>query len=248
MYPTWPMSAAIWMPSVAGEANEPPLADVRGKQYRIVSSHYPPIALFEGLVRPERMGEVFELEALTNDRLREQAGQLHLVRPEDRLSEPGGSVVMAAFTHVSAGRKSRFSDGNYGVYYAGRSLDTAIAETRYHRERFLRATREEPGEIDMRVYMGEVVQRLHDLRGAAYEAEHDPDDWGAGQRCGRRLRAEGSRGVVYRSVRNPGGECIGALRPPAVTVPRQSIHLAYEWGGERIIRVFHKRLIHTRLR
>lgn len=217
-----------------------------GRQYRIVSSKYPPVPLFEGLVAPDRMGEVFELEALTNDRLREQVGELHRMRPEDRLSAAGASVVMAAFTHVSVYRKSRFSNGSHGVYYAGRSLKTAIRETRYHRERFLAATHEAPGEINMRVYVGEVAKPLHDLRGPGFEAVHDPDDWRAGQRCGRHLRDQGAWGVIYQSVRESGEECIGALRPPAVTIPRQGPHLGYVWDGERIAHVYHKRLISSR--
>lgn len=242
------MCVATWTHSVVGEGEptDPPLVDVPGRQYRIVSSKYPPVALFEGLVAPERMDEVFELEAMTNDRLREQVGQLHLVRPDDRLSAPGASVVMAAFTRVSTHRKSRFSDGSYSVYYAGRSLETAISETRYHRERFLAATGEAPGEIDLRVYVGEVAEPLHDLRGMG--AVHNPDDWSAGQRCGRQLRSQRSWGVIYRSVRHAGGECIGALRPPAVSIPRQSVHLGYVWNGEHIAHVYHKRLIHLRSR
>ncbi|MDN5872471.1 MAG: RES family NAD+ phosphorylase [Nitrococcus sp.] len=238
------MCAATSTPSVVGESeNDPPLAAVPGRHYRIVSSMHPPVALFEGLVAPERMAEVFELEAITNDRLREPVGRLHLVRPEDRLSAPGASPVMSAFTQVSVHRPSRFSDGTYGVHYVGRSLETAISETRHHRERFMAATAEAPGELDLQVYVGEVARPLHDLRGAGFEDLHTAHDWRAGQRCGWRLRAKGSWGVVYRSVRHTGGECIGALRPPAVTIPRPSIHLGYVWDGERIIRVYHKRLL-----
>ncbi len=245
MWPIWPTCAVIWTHSVAGDHGvaDPPQVEVPGRQYRIVSSKYPPVPLFEGLVAPERMQEVFDLEALTNDRLRDQVGQLRLVRQEDRLSAPGASVVMAAFTHVSIYRKSRFSDGTYGVYYAGRSLETAISETRYHRERFLAATHERPGEIDLRVYVGEVLKPLHDVRGPAFAAVHAPDDWSAGQRCGRHLRAQGAWGVIYPSARHAGGECIGALRPPAVSIPRQSLHLGYVWDGERITHVYHKRLL-----
>lgn len=226
-----------------GEPDVLPLADVPGRQYRIVSSNHPPVALFEGLVEPERMEEVFELEAMTNERLRAQVGRLDLVAPSDRLSAPGATVVMAAFTHVSRQRQSRFSDGSFGVYYAGRSLAVAIAETRYHRERFLAATREAPAELAMRVYVGKVNQPLHDLRGPGYDAEHDPDDWRTGQSRGARLRAQNAWGVLYRSVRHPGGECIAALRPPAVSIPRQSLHLGYQWDGQRIARVYHKRLL-----
>jgi hypothetical protein len=218
----------------------PRTTTVEGKQYRIVPSKYPPVGFFERVVPAHLMGAAFELEALTNDRLRNEVGTLALVDAQDRVSGPGASVVMAAFTHV--GRASRFSAGSYGVYYAARSLQTAIAETRFHRERFMARTAQPPGELHMRVYVGEVAKALHDLR-VGYRAEHDPEDYGPGQALGDKLRAAGSWGVVYRSVRDPGGECIGAFRPPAVTLPRQGPHLEYRWDGERITDVFEKRLV-----
>ena len=46
---------------------------------------------------------------------------------------------MAAFTHLNPDG-SRFSDGRYGVFYAARSLDTAVAETMHHRANFMAAT------------------------------------------------------------------------------------------------------------
>ena len=148
---------------------------------------------------------------------------------------------MAAFTHI--GLESRFSDGSFGVYYASKSLRTAIEETKFHRARFLGYTQEDPGEIDLRVYVGEVAKPLHDVRGTDYGHLHDPNDWRPSQAFGLEMRAVRSWGVVYRSVRDPGGECIAALRPPAVTIPRQGPHLSYVWDGTRIVRVYEKRLI-----
>ena len=58
---------------------------------------------------------------------------------EERVSGPGATPVMAAFTHLNPGG-SRFSDGSYGVYYAAHSLETAIAEVSHHRAIFLRRT------------------------------------------------------------------------------------------------------------
>jgi hypothetical protein len=218
----------------------PPTTTIEGKQYRIVPSKYPPVGFFERVVPAHLMGAAFELEGLTNDRLRNEVGTLALVDAQDRVSGPGASAVMAAFTHV--GRKTRFSAGQYGVYYAARSLKTAIAETRFHRERFMARTAQPAGELHMRVYVGEVAKALHDLR-AGYSAEHHPEDYGPGQALGAKLRAAGSWGVLYRSVRDPGGECIGVFRPPAVTLPRQGPHLEYRWDGERITDVFEKRLV-----
>lgn len=136
-------------------------------QYRVVPSRFPPVNVFEDLVDPELMEEVFYLEGLTNERLRQEAGDISLVPVEDRVSGTGATPVMAAFTHI--GNESRFSDGSFGVYYAASSIETAIEETRYHRTVFLRYTHEEPGEIDMRVYVGEILQPFHDIRDSAYQ-------------------------------------------------------------------------------
>ncbi len=211
-------------------------------QYRIVASEYPPINFFETLVDPDLMNELFYVEGLTNDRLRDEVGDIALVAPEDRVCGPGSSPVMAAFTHV--GVESRFSDGSFGIYYAGESLITAIEESKFHRACFLGYTKEAPGEIDMRTYVGEVAKPLHDIR-IGYDDLHNPDTgtWSVPQAFGQKKRIGNSWGIVYRSVRNPGGECIAALRPPAITIPRQGPHLSYAWDGSRITRVYEKKLI-----
>lgn len=236
------MYGGFSMPSGGSDPRMPPLSELDWRhQYRIIPSEFPPINFFETLVAPELMEELFYLEGLTNDRLRDEAGDIALVDPEDRVSGPGSSPVMAAFTHI--GVESRFGDGSFGIYYAAQSMETAIEETKFHRARFLAYTREDPGEIDMRVYVGEVAKPLHDVRGAQYGHLHDPDDWRPSQAFGLEMRAARSWGLVYCSVRDPGGECIAALRPPAVTIPRQGPHLSYVWNGARIAQVYEKTLI-----
>jgi len=213
------------------------------QQYRVIPSEYPPINFFERLVAPELMEELFFIESLTNDRLRDETGDIALVSAEDRIAGPGSSPVMAAFTHVSPDCPSRFSDGSYGVYYAANTLETAIEETKHHRARFLAYTKEDAGEIAMRVYIGEVINPMHDIRGDGYDHLHLPDDWTPSQAVGQEMKAINSWGIVYRSVRAPGGECIAALRPPAVSIPKQGPHLSYVWDGEKITHVYKKKLI-----
>jgi hypothetical protein len=207
-------------------------------QYRIVPSRYLPVNFFEDLVDPELMEEVYYLEGLTNDRLRQEVGDISLVAADERVSGPGSTPVMAAFTHI--GRESRFSDGRFGVYYASQALTTAIAETRYHREAFLRYTHEAPGDIEMRVHIGSVHQALHDIRSGAYAYLHEPDNWNPSQAFGAALRQDDSWGLVYRSVRDPGGECLAAFKPNTVSKPRQGPHLVYQWDGRAIAAVFEK--------
>lgn len=209
-------------------------------QYRIIPSEYPPINLFERLVDPELMDELYFIESLTNDRLRDEVGDIALVPHEDRITGPGASPVMAAFTHVSTDCPTRFSNGSYGIYYAAKTLETAIEESKHHRARFLSYTNEEAGEISMRAYIGEIIKPLHDIRGSGYEHLHHPDDWAPSQAFGREMKAINSWGVVYRSVRDPEGECIAALRPPAVNIPRQGPHLSYVWDGNQISKIYEK--------
>lgn len=189
------------------------------------------------------MEELYYIESLTNDRLRDEAGGIALVLPEDRIVGPGSSPVMAAFTHASLDCPSRFSDGSYGVYYAASTLESAIEETRHSRARFLACTNEDAGEIDMRVYIGKPLKPMHDIRGNRYAELHNPDDWSASQTFGQQMKAINSWGILYRSVRATGGECIAALRPPAVSIPKQGPHLSYVWDGVGISHVYRKTLI-----
>jgi len=224
--------------------NHPPVTELDWPhQYRIIPSEYPPINFFEQLVDPELMDELYFIESLTNDRLRDEAGDIALVPAEDRITGPGASPVMAAFTHASPNCPSRFSDGSHGVYYASKTLDTAIEETKYHRARFLAYTNEDAGEVSMRVYMGNVIKPMHDVRGDGYEQLHNPDDWTASQAFGQAMKTINSWGIVYRSVRDAGGECIAALRPPAVSMPKQGAHLSYVWDGVGITDVYRKTLL-----
>lgn len=200
------------------------------KAYRIVSSAFPPISVFEDVLDPADLEMAFAIEGLTNDRLLEEAGVLARVPPADRLSGPGSSPVMAAFTHI--GLPSRFSDGSYGVYYCADSLETAIAETRHHREYFLAATAEPSLELTLRSYVGSIQQPLHDLR-HDYPELHDPDmaSYPRPQAFAARLRERESWGLLYNSVRAPGHECAAVLRPPALTIPVPGPHLRYFWNG-----------------
>lgn len=216
---------------------------VEGPQYRIIATRFPPINFFERYTPPELMEEAFEIESLTNERLLEQVGDLHRVAAEDRISGPGASVIMAAFTHT--GNASRFTNGDYGVYYAACDLETAIRETVFHRERFLAATSQAPCEVEMRVHKGTVVKPMIDVRGAEFVhlLNPDPTQYNVSQLFGAQIRATRAWGILYPSVRKIGGDCIAAFRPPAVSLPVQSKLLAYHWNGKRICKVYEKKEI-----
>ena len=218
------------------DAVDPPLKRIRWTAaWRIVPSRFPPIGVFDRIADPADLDALYAIEALTDARLRNELGALSSVPKERRISGPGSTPVMAAFTHRNPDG-SRFSDGSWGVFYAGRRIATAIEETVYHRERFQRATAEPPIDLEMRCYRCAIDGRLHDLRGGWPEA-HDANDYAASRTLARRLRSAGSNGLVYDSVRDPGGECVAAFYPDLVASCVQARHLIYRWNGERIAAV-----------
>lgn len=208
---------------------------------RIIASRYPPVALFERVSSDLAVWEaLIAAEMLVNPRIRNEVGEIHLVPPNERVSGPGASYVMAAFTHLNP-RGSRFSDGTYGVYYAGREFETALRETAWHFARIAADSADGPRYEDMRVLVGRIETGMHGV-GTLPPPEQalllDPDSYAASQPFGARLREQGSNGIVYPSVRHHGGRCVGAFRPPAVGIPVQTKHLQYHYDGMRVVEYF----------
>ncbi|MDR6379533.1 MULTISPECIES: RES family NAD+ phosphorylase [Paraburkholderia] len=207
--------------------------------YRVIPTRFPAVNLFDRVASPEDFDALYALEAMTNDRLRTEVGELDLVPREERRFGPGYGPIMAALTHLNP-LGSRFSDGTYGVFYCARSRVTAIAETRYHTARFLEATAEPPMRQQMRLYtvvaQGEVV----DLRGDPKLdlAVLSPDDYLAGQSLGRAVREAGAPGIAYPSVRDTEGECLAAFRTTLLRDCHHAAYLEYNWNGTSVDMVF----------
>lgn len=213
----------------------PPVAAVDWPAaHRIIASKHPPIDLFEDIADPADWELLAAAEAKTNPRLHENVGNLALVPVEHRVCGPGASWVMAPFVHASPDRPGRFHDGHTGAYYAGDRFEVALFETVFHFERFLRATHEPATASSFRELVGAVRADLHDLRGPGFEGCRDPHGYAESQALAAALRAAGSNGVVYQSVRYRDGACIAAFRPDVVQPPVQGRHLSYHWDGERV--------------
>jgi len=207
------------------------------KTHRLVMSHFPPIDLFDDLADPRDWEVLAVAQSRTNPRIYEEIGDLSLVPVERRLSGEGASWVMAAFTHISTDRTSRFSDGTFGVYYAGDSLETALREHTFHLSRFYRDAATEPGWIsEVRQLVGTVDTDLVDLRGPGFASLLDPDiaRYPLPQSFALEQKALERNGIVYPSLRHDGGECIAIFYPDAVSPPVQADHYRYHWNGDRV--------------
>ena len=201
-----------------------PASHVDGRVYRVIPARYPQVSLFERVSGPEHWDVLYAVESLTNLRLRDEVGDIRLVAPQDRVYGDGASWIMAAFTHPPVdGRGGRFNR-DFGIYYCSADEAVAVAESAYHRARFLREAHIEQFLLEMRMLralLGPVD--LHDLRHLQGDAIYDPDSYVEAQQLGHALRDAGSFGVHYRSVRAD-GECFGVMRPRALS---DAVHWRY---------------------
>lgn len=200
---------------------------------RIIRSIYPPIDLFEDIADPADWEALASAEAKFNPRIRDSIGDLAKVPVARRVTGPGASWVMAPFVHCSPLRPGRFTDGTFGLYFAGDSTEVAIAETIHHHTKTMLATNEPPGwTSQFRELIGSVDADMDDVSGMADLL--DPDDYGPSQVFGTERRAAGSNGITWPSVRYPGGACIAAFWPDVLPIPTQGAHFAYHWNGSMV--------------
>lgn len=202
---------------------------------RIIRSLFPPIDLFEDIADPADWPLLLSAEQKTNPRIMATIGNLDLVPADRRVGGPGASWLMASFTHVSPDRPSRFSAGDYGVLYVGDRYETALFETIHHHARFMARTAEPPGwTSQFREIVLNVSGDLVDLRAAGADDLLDPENYAPAQRFAAQVRASEADGIVYPSVRYPGGECAALFYPDCAAAPVQGRHLDYHWNGSAV--------------
>jgi RES domain-containing protein len=215
-----------------------PKAEAPQPAFRLIPSRFPPVGAFDTVATPADLEAVMELEGWTNDRL-----VLHRLRrlpqAEWVFGRANASVVMAAFLHASP-VGGRFNGPELGAWYASATLVVAVAEVGHHLRREAVALRRDEASRDYRCYGCRIGGRHVDLRSPdeGLAAVLDPLSWSVSQALGERLRAAGSDGILYPSLRHRGGENVAVFRPSLVGAVSQREHLRITVRpGERRISV-----------
>lgn len=218
----------------------PPVARVRwSRSCRLIPSRYPSTGLFDRVAAPADLDAVLELEGWTNDRVSNELGLLHTIpRTEWVAGRAMASVIMAAFCHPRPGG-ARFSSAQRGAWYAARTIETALAESTYHRTEELAEVGAFDTRMQLRLYHADFSATFQDIRGRdrAFDELYDPHRHDRSQAFAQELLEDGANGIVYRSVRHEGGECLACFRPTLVLDLRVAAHYEYRWEGARTPRV-----------
>lgn len=200
---------------------------------RLIPARYCSAGIFDQVARQEDLELVLQLESFTNDRVRTELGNLHRLPKTEWVSgRPFSTVVMGSFCHASP-FGGRFNSRDRGAWYAARTLETALVEVAYHRTKELLEVRVTESVVQMRLFQSDFTGEVHDARptNAENEAIHDLQSYAASQTLGAELLADGANGIIYRSVRHPGGECLACFRPKMVENVRAGQHYEFRWEG-----------------
>ena len=206
--------------------------------FRVVPGSFTAVSFYERLTPGADLDAHLVVLGILDPEVLRSIGDPSLVPPHQRVYGPGSGWVMPCFTQPPQRRgPTRFSDGTYGVFYAAAAMETSIAEVRYHLIRRLQETAAASGVLAYQVLSADLAYFAVDLRALADpigRQVHDPDDYRVSQQVGALLRDAESDGVVYRSVRDPGGICYAVFQPSAVHGCHPVQRLAYMWDGARI--------------
>ncbi len=176
-----------------------------------------------------------EIEGATSARLiAEERGLGGLAASELVHGVAHARFINASFAYAKPREPMRFSPANRGAWYAALAVETSIAEVGYHLTGALAAA----GDFNAVVEYGEMLASMSglfvDLRPVPDHPSLDPDPvvgYPARNGIAAMARAEGHNGIIYPSVRHPGGTCIAALWPNVVQSVVQGAMHRLTWSG-----------------
>jgi RES domain-containing protein len=175
---------------------------------------------------PDTIADLTELDAATNERKIAERGGNPAIGPGELLyGVPEAHIVNAAFAHPGLAG-GRFNDPRRGAWYAAIDLQTSVREVGYHKRRFLRDARiNDTLTFEYQDFLADFAGDYHFLddteKITCLQPEPIPECYAPSQALASSLLFAGSPGIVYPSVRHPGGTCIACFRPALVFHPRR---------------------------
>lgn len=176
--------------------------------------------------------DLFDLDNATNDRLRGESGLLPGIGMDELVfGVPNFRMINAAYTYARP-EGSRFNDGERGAWYCAFEPETALAEVSFHKTVEYQEIGRFDDSVSYQALLADFTATLHDLR--ANEAYADclaTDSYIASQRLAAELLEAGSMGIIYPSVRRPGGTNLACFRPALVGNVRKGRAYRLTWAG-----------------
>ena len=225
---------------MAASKTAPPVSLVRRNDtHRFIASKYGESVLARIADSNRHLQDIFKLDIATNERSLAEAGIAARIDSHELVfGVPYYRIVNAAFTHPHP-LGSRFNGPERGAWYCGFEIETSMAEIAFHKTIDLLEVGVLEDDVTYDDYTADFSAEFHDLRGGRRFAKFlDPQSYVESQRLAAELLAKGSLGVVYPSVRNPGGTCVACFRPTLVMNVTKGQTYRFVWSGDTTPAVF----------
>ena len=179
--------------------------------------------------------DLFDLDNATNDRLRGESGLLPGIGMDELVfGLPNFRIVNAAYTYARP-EGSRFNDGERGAWYCAFELETALAEIVFHKAVEYAEIGRFQDSVSYQCLLADFNAGFHDLRAPGDWADClDAGSYIASQKLANDLLDAGSMGIIYPSVRRPGGTNLACFRPALVGNVRKGQAYRLTWAGSPI--------------
>jgi hypothetical protein len=180
-----------------------------------------------------------ELEAATSARLIGQTrGTAGINRNEFVFAPPHAAFINASFAYAKPREANRFNGSDRGAWYAALDVETCLGEVAFHMAEFLAAAGDFNAVVEYAEMFASLAGEFIDLRKVEPKPQCLHSDKTIGYPAGNALadaaRSRGLNGIIYPSVRHPGGTCIVALWPHAVQSVAQGDIYRLRWTGQRV--------------
>ncbi|HEY5713019.1 MAG TPA: RES family NAD+ phosphorylase [Allosphingosinicella sp.] len=176
-----------------------------------------------------------EIEGATSGRLvAEERGLGALAAAELVHGVPHARFINASFAYAKPREPMRFSPAERGAWYAALGVETCIAEVGHHLTRALADAGDFNAVVDYAEMHASMSGLFVDLRPLPDHVSLHPDPaigYPAGNSIAAMARGAGHNGIIYPSVRHPGGTCIAALWPNVVQSVAQGAMHRLAWSG-----------------
>ncbi len=203
---------------------------------RLVSTARLRQAVLQPLVdTADELAELAEIEAATSNRIiAETRGISGLAANELVYDVPHAHFINACFAYAKPREPNRFNGSDRGAWYSALAVETCLAEIAFHMTEFLSRAGDFNAVVDYAEMFCSLSGDFVDLRAAPAHGALDPDKtlgYPIGNALAEAARRAGANGIVYPSVRHPGGTCFAVLRPAAVQSVRQGDVYRLVWSG-----------------
>jgi hypothetical protein len=193
-------------------------------------------SVLRDLVDESELDALGEIEGATSNRRIAQArGAGEVPSNELIYGIPHAHFINASFAYAKPREPNRFNGAERGAWYAGFEVETSLAEVKFHVTQALAAAGDFNATVEYAEMFASFAGEFVDLRlHPTHQSLHPEKTIGypVGNALAEAARVSGLNGIIYPSVRHPGGTCLVALFPHAVQSVAQGNVYRMSWRGQ----------------